>query len=197
MGNKSIVNGTSRQLLIACLIAPAVALAQQCVLQTKTVTQGQIQVEERSQVSAQVVPVPGGDQRCMVSMRGRVGSTWYTGFGEFVFARTSSPEQACSSARSRAEASITSQAGARQVATDSTLVCREDPMLDALRKTDIGTVAKLAQYRPHPVHGQPHRWPPGTPVDASGISPSRARALVGTCRRAVCPPHTRERSDVR
>ena len=150
MVNKSIVSGTSRQLLIACLIAPAVALAQQCVLQTKTVTQGQIQVEERSQVSAQIVPVPGGDQRCMIAMRGRVGATWYTGFGEFVFARTGSAEQACLSARSRAEASIVSQAGARLVATDSTLVCKEDPTLDTLRKTDVGTVAKLAQYRPHP-----------------------------------------------
>ena len=150
MGNKSTFNDTARQLLIACLIAPAVALAQQCVLQTRTVTQGQIQVEERSQVSTQIVPVPGGDQRCMISMRGRVNATWYTGFGEFVFARTSSPEQACVSARARAEASIVSQAGSRLVATDSTLVCKEDPTLDALRRTDIGTVAKLAQYRPHP-----------------------------------------------
>jgi hypothetical protein len=150
MVNKSKINGTSRQLLIVSLLAPVLALAQQCVLQTRTVTQGQIQIEERSQVSAQIVPVPGGDQRCMISMRGRVGATWYTGFGEFVFPRTGSPEQACVSARSRAEASITSQAGSRQVATDSTLVCREDPTLDALRRTDVGTVAKLAQYRPHP-----------------------------------------------
>ena len=56
MVNKSKVNGTSRQLLIACLIAPAVALAQQCVLQTRTVTQGQVQIEERSQISAQIGP---------------------------------------------------------------------------------------------------------------------------------------------
>ena len=150
MDNKSTFNDTARQLLIVSLLAPVMALAQQCVLQTKTVTQGQIQVEERSQVSSQIVPVQGGDQRCMVSMRGRVGATWYTGFGEFVFARTGSPEQACLSARSRAEASITAQAGARLVATDSTLVCREDPTLDAVRRTDVGTVAKLAQYRPHP-----------------------------------------------
>ena len=150
MVNKSIVNGTSRQLLIACLIAPAVALAQQCVLQTKTVTQGQVQIEERTQVTAQIVPVPGGEHRCMISMRGRVAATWYTGFGESVFAQPSASEQACGIARQRAEASITAQAGSKQVATDSTLVCKEDPTLDALRNTDIGTVAKLAQYRPHP-----------------------------------------------
>ena len=150
MVNKSKTNAPKRRLLTACLLAPAMAMAQQCVLQTRTVTQGQIQIEERSQISAQIVPVPGGDQRCMISMRGRVGATWYTGFGEFVFTRTGSPEQACVSARSRAEASIVSQAGARQVATDSTLVCKEDPSLDSLRKAEIGTVAKLAQYRPHP-----------------------------------------------
>ena len=150
MVNKPKTNAPKRRLLTACLLAPALALAQQCVLQTRTVTQGQIQIEERSQISAQIVPVPGGDQRCMISMRGRVGATWYTGFGEFVFTRTGSPEQACVSARSRAEASIVSQAGARQVATDSTLVCKEDPSLDSLRKAEIGTVAKLAQYRPHP-----------------------------------------------
>ena len=150
MANKSTFNDNSRQLLIACLIAPAVAMAQQCVLQTKTVTQGQVQIEERSQITAQIVPVPGGDQRCMVTMRGRVGATWYTGFGEFVFARTSNPDQSCTSARSRAEASITSQAGSRLVATDSTLVCKEDPTLDNVRTADPGTVAKLAQYRPHP-----------------------------------------------
>ena len=150
MVNKSKTNAPKRRLLTACLLAPAMAMAQQCVLQTRTVTQGQIQIEERSQISAQIVPVPGGDQRCMISMRGRVGATWYTGFGEFVFHRTGSPEQACVSARSRAEASIVSQAGARQVATDSTLVCKEDPSLDSLRKAEIGTVAKLAQYRPHP-----------------------------------------------
>ena len=150
MANKSTFNDNSRQLLIACLIAPVVAMAQQCVLQTRTVTQGQVQIEERSQITAQIVPVPGGDQRCMVTMRGRVGATWYTGFGEFVFARTGNPDQACTSARSRAEASITSQAGSRQVATDSTLVCKEDPTLDNVRTADPGTVAKLAQYRPHP-----------------------------------------------
>ena len=150
MVNKPKTNAPKRRLLTACLLAPVLAMAQQCVLQTRTVTQGQIQIEERSQISAQIVPVPGGDQRCMISMRGRVGATWYTGFGEFVFPRTGSPEQACVSARSRAEASIVSQAGARQVATDSTLVCKEDPSLDSLRKAEIGTVAKLAQYRPHP-----------------------------------------------
>ena len=150
MGNKSIVNGTSRQLLIASLLAPVMAMAQQCVMQTKTVTQSQVQIEERSQVTAQIVPVPGGDQRCMISMRGRVGATWYTGFGDFVFARTGVPEQACASAQQRAEASIVAQAGPKRVATDNTLICREDPTLDTIRKTDPGTVAKLAQYRPHP-----------------------------------------------
>jgi hypothetical protein len=150
MVNKSIVNGTSRQLLIVSFLAPVMALAQQCVLQTQTVTQSQVQIQERSQITAQTVPVPGGDQRCMITMRGRVGATWYTGFGEHVFARTGQVEQACAMARQRAEASIVSQAGSRQVATDNTLVCREDPTLDTVRQTDPGTVAKLAQFRPHP-----------------------------------------------
>lgn len=150
MANKSITHGTSRQLLIGLIVAPGLALAQQCVLQSKIVSQSQIQIEERSQITAQVVPLPSGNQRCMITMRGRIGATWYTGFGDTVFRTGTSADQACVSAQRRAEASIAAQAGTRQVASDDTLVCKDDPSLDSVRTAEPGTVAKLAQYRPHP-----------------------------------------------
>lgn len=133
--------------LIALL--PAVALAQNCVIQDRTVTRSQARIEERAQITRTVVPDPAG-RRCMVTFRGRVGATWYTGFGEYTWNGERPSEDACSIAYSRAEGHVVQQAGAGAAVSDRTLVCKDQDDLTPLRQVNPGTMAKLAQYRPHP-----------------------------------------------
>lgn len=158
MVNKSKAHSIAQRLSLIALIATGPVLAQQCVLQSKTVTQSSVAIEERTQYSAQIVSVPGGGQRCMASLRGRIGDTWYTGFGEYTWTDVKQADKACTIAQRKAESSIVEQAGSKSVADDQTLICREDPTLDVVQTTRPGSIAELAQYRPHPQFRRDFRY---------------------------------------
>ena len=134
--------------IIALAIVSAAAYAD-CVLQDKTVSQSSAVIAERTQISATVVPDPAG-KRCLVTFRARVGATWYTANGEYAWPGDTPRETACGVATKRAEDSVREQVASSRVISEKILVCRDDPTLDTIRRTNPGTVGELSQFRPHP-----------------------------------------------
>lgn len=140
----------NRKLWSLLLLAPATALAQQCVLQNKTVTQSAVVIQERANVSAEVVPALSGGRRCMVSFRARIGAEWHTAFGEYEWPGDRPREEACAVALKRAEDSVRQRVADTRVVSEQVLVCRDNPDLQTLRQINPGTLGNLAQFRPHP-----------------------------------------------
>ena len=138
-----------KRLLISLLI-PGAAMAQQCVLQDKTVTRNAVVIAERSPIRAEVVPAVGGGKKCLVNFRARIGADWHTAFGEHEWAGDTPREDACAVAVQRAESQVRDRVGRSQVVTEKTLICNENPDLNALRSLNPGTIAELHQFRPHP-----------------------------------------------
>ena len=136
--------------LLAILLIPSAALAQQCVLQDKTVTRNAAVIAERSPIRTEVVPSFSGGKKCMVNFRVRIGAAWHTAFGEHEWAGDIPREDACAVAVKRAEGMVRDRVSASQVVTEKTLICNENPELNALRELNPGTIAELHQFRPHP-----------------------------------------------
>lgn len=151
------------KIVVALLLVPALTWANsdQCVLQKRTVTQGQVQIEERSGLRREVVTLPTGQQRCQVTFRARIGAEWHTAFGEYDWAGDRPQQEACGVAAKRAEDSVRERVGQTRVATDSVVVCRDQTDLVTLQEARVGTTARLHQFRPHPDHPKEF-WHQGT-----------------------------------
>jgi hypothetical protein len=88
----------------------------------------------------------------MVDMRVRIGQDWHTAFGEHVWDGNSSREPACAAAVKRAEDSVIQRVTVAAVVSENVLICSDRENLNTLRESNPGTVADLAQFRPHPTH---------------------------------------------
>jgi hypothetical protein len=139
-------------ILAAALLIPSIGATQTCVLQQNTVNRTAVTIQERSQISATVVPTPDGRRKCMVDMRVRIGTTWHTTFGEFVWNGDTAREAACAAAVKRAEDAAIQRVAATQVISENVLICNDREDLNTLREVNPGTVAKLSQFRPHPTN---------------------------------------------
>ena len=137
---------------LAALAVSVTAAAQTCVLQQNIVNRATVTIQERSQISATVVPTTDGRRKCMVDMRVRIGQTWHTTFGEFVWNGDTPREAACAAAVKRAEDAAVQRVAATAVVSENVLICNDRDDLNTLRDVNPGTVADLAQFRPHPTH---------------------------------------------
>jgi hypothetical protein len=136
----------------ALLATTLTVAAQTCVLQQNTVNRTTVTIQERSQISATVVPTTDGRRKCMVDMRVRIGADWHTTFGEFVWNGDTPKDAACAAAVKRAEDAAIQRVAATSVISENVLICNDRENLNTLRDTNPGTVAKLAQFRPHPAN---------------------------------------------
>ena len=136
--------------LIALCLAPVMAVAQQCVLQEKTVSRVAVVIAERSDVRAEVVPGFSGGRKCMVNFRARIGAEWHTAFGEYEWPGDRPRDEACARAVKIAEDDVRERVGRTQIVSEKTMICTDQPDLDALRQTNPGTMAPSHQFRPHP-----------------------------------------------
>ena len=172
--------------LIAALL-PTAVLANECVLQDRTVTAATVTVQERSGIQQHVVPVPQGGKRCIVSFRARVGVTWYTAYGQYDWPGDRPSSEACAVAVSRAEDEVRTRVGRTQTVSEKTLVCSDRPDLDALRSTNPGTVAELHQFRPHPDFPREF-WHNGAPCRYF-LDSAYVRQDVRTFQGVICKIH--------
>lgn len=139
-----------KTIIYGLALATAAAQADQCVLQDKTVLHSNVTIAERSLITATVVPEPTGGKRCLVNFQARVGTTWYTAFGEYAWPGDTPRDQACAAATRRADDSIREQVSSSRVISEKVLICRDDPTLNTLRQVNPGVTGELSQFRPHP-----------------------------------------------
>jgi hypothetical protein len=173
--------------LIALCLAPVMALAQQCVLQEKTVSRVAVVIAERSDVRAEVVPGFSGGRKCMVNFRARIGADWHTAFGEYEWPGDRPRDEACAVALKRAEDSVRERVGRSQVMSEKALICRDNPDLDTMRSTNPGTVGELAQFRPHPDRPREF-WHNGSPCRYF-LDSTYVRNDIRTFEGVICKVH--------
>lgn len=126
-------------------------LAQaECVLQSNTTSQASIQIQERSGFSQNIVLMPNGTQRCQVAFRAKIKNEWHTALGHYDVAAGADSSKICTTAQHLAETGLVNRLANKQVASDAVLTCRDQPDLNTLRETQIGTIGQIHQFRPHP-----------------------------------------------
>lgn len=138
--------------IIAAVTASASVASQTCVMQQNTVNRTAVTIKERSQITATVVPTVDGQKKCMVDMRVRIDNEWHTAFGEHVWNGHTPKQTACAVAVKRAEDSAIRRVASTQVVTENVLICNDRDNMDTLKESNLGTVANLAQFRPHPTN---------------------------------------------
>lgn len=137
-----------KKLLLALLI-PSGVLAQQCIVQTKTVSASNVVIAERSGMTRITTPEINGRRTCRVTFRARINNEWHTAFGDSPI-EFNNVEQACDIAERRAEAEVKNRAVQRRVATEDVMVCTDQTNLELLKRNDVGTIGEVGQFRPHP-----------------------------------------------
>ena len=137
--------------LTPLLLVPGLVWAQDhCVLQDRVVSRSEVVIAERSPIRRDVVPYFDGKRKCMVDFRVRIGQDWHTAIGDHVWDGHRPESEACAIAVTRAEDSVRQRVGRSQTASERILVCKDQPALQPLRNTVVGTVGDLGQFRPHP-----------------------------------------------
>lgn len=142
-----------KKLMTSVLAVPLMVMAaDNCVLQERTVNRSAVIIKERSGIRSTVVSMPNGDRKCVVDFRVRVGAEWHTAFGEYQWTGNRPDNEACAIATDRAEDAVRQRVGQTQTANERLLICKDEPALNVLRTTAIGTIGDVAQFRPHPVY---------------------------------------------
>lgn len=139
-----------KRLIFLLSLVPALAQAGDCVLQDRTVSQAQVQIDERSPIRRSVVPYTNGQRKCVVDFRVRIGATWHSAFGDHVWPGDRPESEACAIAVVRAEDQVRERVGLTQTVSEKILVCKDEPKLASFSRTQIGTVGDIGQFRPHP-----------------------------------------------
>lgn len=173
--------------LLALILIPTAVLADQCVLQDRTVSRGSVTIAERDAIRAEVVPAFNGARKCMVSFRARIGSEWHTAFGEYEWSGDRPREEACAVAQTRAEDLVKERVGRSQVISEKTLICNDNPDLHTLRQTNPGTIGDLSQFRPHPEYPREF-WHNGAPCRFF-LESSYVRTDIRTFQGVICKVH--------
>lgn len=138
------------KLLSMLLTVPALALAGECVITSKTASQSQAHIAERDAYMQTIVPAMNDRRRCVVSFRAKIANQWFTAHGDQEFDHSQSARLACDMAKVKAESQVRSQTGNASVATESVVVCSDQPQHQTLRQTNIGTIGHVSQFRPNP-----------------------------------------------
>jgi len=136
----------------AVMIWPLMSAASECVLQERTVSQHRADIQERTAVRRDVVPMPAGGRKCIVDFRVRIGSQWHTAFGEYAWDGNRSSAEACGVAAQRAEDAVLERVGGGTAVTERVVVCKDRPELQELKASVVGTVGNAGQFRQHPEH---------------------------------------------
>lgn len=135
--------------LLLLLTFPALVQAE-CVLQDRTVTASKTQISERSGVKQNIVKLPNGYQRCLVTFRARIGTAWHLAAGHYDWPGDRPSSEACGVAAARAEDMASSTAAPKHITSEKVMICNDRADTQVLKEARIGTQAELHQYRPHP-----------------------------------------------
>lgn len=124
--------------------------SQQCVYQSRTVTEHSTTISERAGITRAVVPTADGNKKCMVNFSVRINDEWHMATGEWEWSGSAPHQQACAKAVSIAESDVISRISQRDVSSEHVLVCNDDEKYTELKNITVGTVGSVNQFRPHP-----------------------------------------------
>jgi hypothetical protein len=145
-----------KKLILLLFVATVAQANDQCVLQERTVSKNNAVIVERSTVRRDIVPFGINQRKCLVDFKVRIGSEWYTAFGEHTWSGEIPNFEACAMAVHRAESDAITRASKGAVTSERILVCKDREELRTLRNTQLGTVGDVGQFRPHPEY--PNRF---------------------------------------
>lgn len=146
-----------KRALTMLMVIPVMAqAADNCVLQDRVVSRAQVTIDERTPIRKDVVAYFNNQKKCVVDFRVRIGNQWHSAFGEYVWPGDRPEHEACAMAVTRADDEVRERVGRSQSVSEKILVCKDEPKLNTLPKTMIGTVGDIGQFRPHPEY--PNRF---------------------------------------
>jgi len=135
---------------VALLTAATCAGAVQCVLQNTVVNQSRVQIQERSQLTTNIVPETSGTTKCMVTMRVKINNAWHTAFGEQTQHQGMTVGDACTVAVRNAERLVVERVTGSAAVNQSVMICTDRPNIDTLADPEPGATGDISQFRPHP-----------------------------------------------
>lgn len=120
----------------------------ECRMVEQTVSRSEVRIAQRT------VPVrnitESAPRQCHVRFRVLVDGQWHDALGSQTWREDQTVQQACGEAAMRAERDVIDRIGRGRVTNQSIMVCDDDERFRTVRRAEIGTVARLDQYRPHP-----------------------------------------------
>lgn len=117
------------------------SLAQDCLLQERTVSKDSGTISDIRNVRAEVLPWKNGYQKCVVTLDGLANGQWSQGRGEFVWDGQSSSKQACSAAVELAKKNLLNELKSSTISNESVVICREKPKEEQpLLNPKVGTI---------------------------------------------------------
>lgn len=140
------------RLIIAALtmIGWSNALAQECVYQSRTVANNNVEISERSKIVRDVIDTGNGNRKCLVNFSVRINQEWEMASGEWEWSGDAPHQQACAKAVQIAENAVVERVSERSVSKEQILICNDDERYTNLKNISVGTVGSIEQFRPHP-----------------------------------------------
>lgn len=136
-------------------VAVSAAQAQECVYQSRTETRNTAEISERNNIVRDVIDLENGNRRCSVYFSVRINQDWHMASGEWEWNGNTPHQQACAKAVQIAEKEAVERVSQRDVSNEQVLICNDDERYEELKNIDVGTVATLDQFRPHPEYERP------------------------------------------
>lgn len=125
-----------------------VSVAAECRMIDQTLTRSEVRVTQRTAPVRTVTET--APRQCHVRFRILVDNNWYDAHGSQTWRDDQTVQQACGEAAMRAERDVIDRIGRSRVTNQSLMVCDDDERFRTLRRAEVGSVARLDQYRPHP-----------------------------------------------
>ena len=134
-------------LLIAAVLP--LSAGAECYMRSATVNQSGKSITRMVDVKQSVTPFNKDQFKCNVTFRAEIDHVWHTGEGQSIGAQGDSMDQICSQALQSGRSNILTKVGGNQMAHESEMVCRDDP-LPEVKTVRIGDLVQLSEVAPHP-----------------------------------------------
>jgi hypothetical protein len=138
------------KLIVLLMLPTTLWAAQNCVMQEKIVNRSKVVIEEMGDIKRDVVPWTNNQKKCIVNFRARIGQEWYQGYGEYIWDGELPVNDACGAAATAGKKELTNRVKPSNIISEDVLICNDDTKLDAVRKTQIGSIVDITQLKSNP-----------------------------------------------
>lgn len=137
-------------LFLMMSVASANAIAGECVYQSRTVTQNNVEIDEHSEIVREVIDTARGNRKCIVNFSVRINQDWYMTSAEWEWSGNRPHQQACAKAVELAKKQVVERVSDQNITNEQVLICNDDERYQDLTNTSVGTVGSIEQFRSHP-----------------------------------------------